>query len=321
MYCNVPKMVPCAVSGSAAVGRSESGTFGRSYLLLQFRQTEIEQLRAGLRQHDVAGLQIAVRYAFSVRLVQRIGNLDRVLQHLLQRQRTFHEPLRERLAFQIFHHQIIGPVLLADVVKRADVGMIQAGNRLCFALESLAQFGTIRKMRRQNFDGDSSIEARVAGFVNLAHPARTDGGEDFVGADFFGLLVGVGGILGFRLIIPRITKKKPTTHVPRPICELASLPLRFWGWGLVHVGLYADKLWFSPFHIKCFVLGGEGKKGEFWAGMLSASRRIHRAVGCLPYFLSPAAQLRTTVIDDPAPSSTGTMIRNRPSGATSYWLR
>ena len=70
---------------------------------------------------------------------------------------------------------------MADVVERADVRMIQAGDRFCFALESLAQFGTIGKMSRQNFDGDDSIEARIAGAVNLAHSTRTDSGEDFVG--------------------------------------------------------------------------------------------------------------------------------------------
>ena len=80
-----------------------------------------------------------------------------------RRQRTFQQPLRERLAFEIFHHQIIGSVLVADVVEGADVGMIQAGNGFCFALESLAQFGAVREMIGQNFDGDDAIEAGVAG--------------------------------------------------------------------------------------------------------------------------------------------------------------
>ena len=39
----------------------------------------------------------------------------------------------------------------------------------------------VRKMRRQNFDGDDAVQARVAGAVHLAHPARANGGEDFVG--------------------------------------------------------------------------------------------------------------------------------------------
>ena len=79
-----------------------------------------------------------MRYAFAVRLVERVGNLDGVLQHLFQRQRAFLQSLSERLAFQIFHHQIINSVLMAGVVERADMGMIQAGNRPCFALESFA---------------------------------------------------------------------------------------------------------------------------------------------------------------------------------------
>ena len=70
---------------------------------------------------------------------------------------------------------------MARVVERADVRMIQAGDGFRFALEPLAQFGAVSEMRGQNFNRDGSIEARVAGFVHLAHSARTDSGENFVG--------------------------------------------------------------------------------------------------------------------------------------------
>ena len=149
--------------------------------MLQLRQTEIQQLRARLREHDVAGFQIAVRHALAVRLVQRVGNLDGVLQHLLDRQRTFLQSLRERLAFQILHHQIIDSVLMSCIVKRADMRMIQAGNRLRFALEAFAQVSAVGEMSGKNLDGDDSIEARIAGLVHLAHSTRTNSGEDFVG--------------------------------------------------------------------------------------------------------------------------------------------
>ena len=36
-------------------------------------------------------------------------------------------------------------------------------------------------MRGQNFDGDNAVEAGIFGAIDLAHAARTDGGEDFVG--------------------------------------------------------------------------------------------------------------------------------------------
>lgn len=58
--------------------------------------------------------------------------------------------------------------------------MIQAGNGLCFALESLTQFGTVGKMRRQSFNCNNAIQASIAGAINLAHRSRTDNGEEFV---------------------------------------------------------------------------------------------------------------------------------------------
>src|SRR5260370_25319240 len=58
--------------------------------------------------------------------------------------------------------------------------MIKAGNGARFTIESFAQFGTIRKMRRQNFDGNNAVEPCVAGAIHFSHPARTDSGEDFV---------------------------------------------------------------------------------------------------------------------------------------------
>ena len=59
--------------------------------------------------------------------------------------------------------------------------MVQTGDRLCFALESLAQFSSVCKMSRKDLDGNDSIEAGITGFVNLAHSARTDSRENFVG--------------------------------------------------------------------------------------------------------------------------------------------
>ena len=120
-------------------------------------------------------------YAFAMSFVERIGKLDRVLQHLHQRQRTFQQPLRKCLPFEIFHHQEINSVLMSYVVEDADVGMVQTCDRSCFAFESLAQFRTVSEMSRKNFDGDIAIEPRIAGFVHLSHSARTDRREDFVG--------------------------------------------------------------------------------------------------------------------------------------------
>jgi hypothetical protein len=121
--------------------------------------------------------------SLAVSFVECVGNLDGITQHLIQRQRTFLQPLSQRLAFQILHHQEISSVLMADVVKRADVRMIQASNRPCFALEPFSQLGSIGKVIRKDFDGDDAIEPRIAGAVHLAHPTCTNGREDFIGPE------------------------------------------------------------------------------------------------------------------------------------------
>jgi hypothetical protein len=51
--------------------------------------------------------------------------------------------------------------LSADVVERADMRMIQVRDDFSFAFKALASRRIIRKMRRYDFDGDSSVEARV----------------------------------------------------------------------------------------------------------------------------------------------------------------
>ena len=54
---------------------------------------------------------------------------------------------------------------------------------LRFALESRERGRIACERRRQDLDGDVSIELRVAGFVDLAHPPGTEGGEHFVSAE------------------------------------------------------------------------------------------------------------------------------------------
>jgi hypothetical protein len=63
---------------------------------------------------------------------------------------------------------------MANVVKRADVRMIQAGDRAGFALKSLAQIRPIHQMCSQDFDGNSSAETGITSAVNLTHTTRTE---------------------------------------------------------------------------------------------------------------------------------------------------
>ena len=104
------------------------------------RQTEIEQLHAGLRDHDVAWLQIAVHDAGAVRRANRVRDLRGIREHLSDRQRSAREALLERLALDQFHHEVADAVRRdADVVERADVRVRELRNRAGLALQAIAQ--------------------------------------------------------------------------------------------------------------------------------------------------------------------------------------
>ncbi len=137
----------------------------------QLRQPEVEQLRAALRQHDVPGLQVPVDHALPVRGAQGVRDLRGDRQRLLQRQRPFLQALRERLPGEVLHHEEHLALVIADVVERADVRVVQAGDGLRLALEASAAFGVGTEFGQQNLDRDRAVEPRVAGLVDLAHPA------------------------------------------------------------------------------------------------------------------------------------------------------
>ena len=71
-------------------------------------------------------------------------------------------------------------MVLADVVERADVGMIELRNHARLAVEALAKLSICGELGRERLDRDDAVESRVAGFVDLAHAARARGCDDFI---------------------------------------------------------------------------------------------------------------------------------------------
>ena len=123
-----------------------------------------------------------MNHTLAMRLVQRVGDLDRVAQQLIERDRAPFQPRGERLALEVLHHQIVDAFLMANVVQRADVGVVEAGDGAGLALETLAQVGAAGDFRRQDLDGDGAIQPSVPATVDLAHPTGADRGEDLVRA-------------------------------------------------------------------------------------------------------------------------------------------
>ena len=79
----------------------------------------------------------------------------------------------QRLALDVLHDQVIR----ADIIKLADVGMIQRRDGSGLAFKALAE------LFLRELNGDDAAQARVAGLVHLPHAARADGREGLVRAE------------------------------------------------------------------------------------------------------------------------------------------
>jgi hypothetical protein len=90
--------------------------------------------------------------ALRMRFLECIRDLPCNAQRLVERQRSL-----EILALDTLHDEVVR----ADVVQRADVGMIQRRHGARLALEAIAElFGG-------NLDGDFAVQPRVVGTVDL----------------------------------------------------------------------------------------------------------------------------------------------------------
>jgi len=66
-----------------------------------------------------------VNDALAVRGVEGVGNLDRECEQALLLHGAAIDQMFQRLSGQAFHHDEEVSVVLADLVNRADVGMVQ----------------------------------------------------------------------------------------------------------------------------------------------------------------------------------------------------
>jgi hypothetical protein len=114
---------------------------------------------------------------------QPIGDVNRNLQRLIEQERTFFQPMLQRLSFEIFHDEIGRPGLLADVIEGANMRMRELRDGASLTVEPLTKLGIGSKGIAEDFDRDGAIQARVAVFVHFSHATGTDGGLNLVWAE------------------------------------------------------------------------------------------------------------------------------------------
>ncbi len=186
MYWNVPTIVPCSVSGLASVwsddcaGTTADPSPGRAARPKSRSLTppRVSITLPGFRSRWTIPARCAASSACAIWAPRRrtsgsgSGPLARAL--------------RERLALDELEHHVVQLGALdrraADVVDRADVRVVEGRDALRLALEARAELRVGREQRRQQLERHVAIEPRVAGAVDLAHPARAERSHDLVGA-------------------------------------------------------------------------------------------------------------------------------------------
>ena len=77
----------------------------------------------------------------------------------------------ERGAVEILHGDEGFAILFTDVVNGADVGVVESGGSLGFALEASEGLGIFGDVVREKFQCHVAMKSCVQGFVNHTHSA------------------------------------------------------------------------------------------------------------------------------------------------------
>src|SRR6266850_7809783 len=120
--------------------------------------------------------------AVSVRVLERVGDLQSVPQRAIDGQAGLSDERAERLPLNVLHDDEWPIVTVADFVNRADVRMVQRGGVLRFAQQPTSPV-LVGRARPGELERNGAAEPRIARAVDDTHATRPDGGEDLVRAD------------------------------------------------------------------------------------------------------------------------------------------
>ena len=144
------------------------------------------------RDHDVAGLQIAVHDAAAVRRAERVRHLRGERERVADRERAAVERPGQRLPLDILHDDVAAAVLGdPGLVDGADAGMIQRRGGARLAQQPAAGVGVGEFFRGDELDRHVAPERQIVGEVDLTQTAAAKEPDDAVAA-------GVEGSSGVR---------------------------------------------------------------------------------------------------------------------------
>ena len=85
---------------------------------------------------NIGRLDVAMHDALRVGRIERVGNLNRQTEQNFHLNRPSADAMLQRLAVQKLHGDECLPVMLVNLMNRADIRMVQRGSGLRLALEA-----------------------------------------------------------------------------------------------------------------------------------------------------------------------------------------
>src|SRR5215469_11009474 len=101
--------------------------------------------------------------AFGMGRVEGVSNLDREREEALSLKRLADDHVLESNAFEILHGDECPALLFANVVDRANVGMVQRRSRLSLTLKTSQRRRIVRQFSWKKFQRDKPVQACVLG--------------------------------------------------------------------------------------------------------------------------------------------------------------
>ena len=138
--------------------------------------------RSRFADQDVRGLDVAMQHAGRVGRREAVGDAREELDDLPPSACAALRPVLERAAVDELRDDVLAAVVLADVVHREDVRMIQRRGHLRFALEAPPS-RRVEHLARQKLDAHVPIEPSVGRTVHDAHAAGTERALDAITTD------------------------------------------------------------------------------------------------------------------------------------------
>ena len=118
-----------------------------------------------------------------VRGFERLGNLPRNRDGLVERHRPLRNAVGERLALDQLEDQGGNGGRFLQAVDGADVGVVQRRQHLRFALEPGEPVRVGGQRVGQDLERDIALQLAIAGAVNFSHTPRSQGRANFVRAE------------------------------------------------------------------------------------------------------------------------------------------